>query len=176
MATVTLTQADSPAPVLVADLNVKSLAVQRAGGVSYAFYYAPGKEIRFLKTENGSTGDYQVRLKNGDSVVGSNSPLACTMYHGSGESEDLRLYYIDDGRNLKELCPVDGRWVHGGLSAKNYKVSENSGLGAAGTRELQPPSSSDTQLEVYFMDDDKPFAVSKAYNKGGEWNKELLGE
>ncbi|KAL9128048.1 MAG: hypothetical protein Q9217_003187 [Psora testacea] len=133
------------------DNNVPSLAAtKQKSGTNYIFYYVEDHKIAFLTGGDVSTySEKTLKVKdsseNYNDVVGSNSPLAASTWN-----DEIRLYYIDYDKYLKELClDSQGNWFYGALTDKKYKTSGHSGLYAAGNADHQKDGGN---ITVLFMD------------------------
>ena len=70
-------------------------------------------------------------------------------------SQKTRVYYIDKGNRVCELCwNAEKSWFKGSLNAQEYKASPNSVITTAVTKE---------QLKVYYRGDDDDDGKSRLW-------------
>ncbi|WEW56789.1 hypothetical protein PRK78_002243 [Emydomyces testavorans] len=179
------------------DNNVPALsATKQKAGTTYIFYYNQNGEISYLL--GADVSDYAekiVKVKDSSGqynpVKGSNSPLTTTTWNDEVGRHELipqiteqrrsknpisqvRLYYIDSNKYIKELClGSDGKWFYGKLTDKNFKAASHSGLYAAGNADYEKNGGN---ITVLFMDGDNDNNLTEATISvsSGQWEKQVV--
>ncbi|EMR70593.1 hypothetical protein UCREL1_2371 [Eutypa lata UCREL1] len=129
------------------------VAVQ-SHGRSYLFYVSPRNVISYLRSppngiESASAPPYEKKILGTDGQSFEVSP-DCRQVAAISWDDQIRVYYADTDRNLKEVCKGgEGGWTTGDCGRdENWKLAVGSSISASVQR-----TASDLVLKVYAVRD-----------------------